>query len=379
MADRAATIGLNLLYLVPEQTGGMDTYARRLVPALVAARADARWVAFLPREARAVSFGPGVDHVRTTVTARSRARRILAEQVLLPRLVRRHRIELLHSLASSAPARAPAVQVVTIHDVNYATAPQAHTAAMRAGQRVIVPAAARAAERVIAVSRAARDALVAELRLHLAKVDVVPNGGGLAPGPATPEAELRARLGLGDAPLVLSVSARRPHKNLERLVAAMARLRAAPAPLLVLPGYATPFDAHLARAAAAAGVADRVRMLDWLADPDLEGLYRSAAVFAFPSLAEGFGLPVLEAMERGLPVACARASALPEVAGEAASYFDPRDVGDIARALDAVLADRAEAARLSEAGRRRARMFTWERAARGTLASYDQAVRDARR
>jgi glycosyltransferase involved in cell wall biosynthesis len=312
MADRAATIGLNLLYLVPEQTGGMDMYARRLVPALFAARPDVRCVAFLPREARAVSFDTGVHHVPTTVTARSRARRILAEQVLLPRLVRRHRVELL-------------------------------------------------------------------LGLNRAKVDAVPNGGGLAPGPAAPEPDLRAGLGLGDAPLVLSVSALRPHKNLERLVAAMARLRAHPTPLLVLPGYATPFDAHLARAAAAAGVADGVRMLDWLADPDLEGLYGSAAVFAFPSPAEGFGLPVLKAMQRGLPVAGARASALPEVAGAAASYFDLCDVGDIARALDAVLAGRTEAARLSEAGRRRARTVTWERAARGALGSYDRAMRDARR
>jgi glycosyltransferase involved in cell wall biosynthesis len=88
---------------------------------------------------------------------------------------------------------------------------------------------------------------------------------------------------------------------------------------------------------------------------------------------------VPEAMQRGLPVACARASALPEVAGAAASYFDPCDVGDIARALDAVLADRTEAARLSEAGRRRARTFTGQRAARGTRGSYDRAMRDARR
>jgi hypothetical protein len=102
MADRAATSGLNLLYLVPEQTGAMDGYAR-LGPALVAARPDVRWVALLPREARAVSFDTGVHHMRTTVTARSRARRILAEQVLLPRPVRRHRVELLHWLASGAP------------------------------------------------------------------------------------------------------------------------------------------------------------------------------------------------------------------------------------------------------------------------------------
>ena len=372
-------IGLNLLFLVPGETGGMDAYARRLLPALAVARPDVQWLAFVPAEAAPVDLGAGVTPVRTTVNARSRARRVLAEQVLVPRLARRHGVDLLHSLASSAPAWAPVPQVVTIHDVNYATAPQAHTAPMRAGQRVVVPLAARAADRIIAVSAFARDALLAELHVDPARVDVVHNGGGLPPGPATPESELRARLALGDAPFVLSVSARRPHKNLERLVAALGRLRAQPAPLLVVPGYPTPFDAELMRVATERGVAERVRLLGWVGDPDLEGLYRAAALFAFPSVAEGFGLPVLEAMARGVPVACARASSLPEIAGDAARYFDPLDVDAIAAALDELLTDREAAARLAQAGSERARGFTWERAAQGTLRSYERTLADARR
>jgi glycosyltransferase involved in cell wall biosynthesis len=372
-------VGLNLLFLVPGETGGMDVYARRLVPALAAVRPDVDWVAILPAEAAEVDLGSGVRPVRTTVTARSRARRVLAEQMLIPRLAHRHGVELLHSLASSAPVRAPAPQVVTIHDVNYTTAPRAHTAAMRAGQRVVVPLAARATDRIISVSAFARDALVAELGVDPARVDVVHNGGGLPPGPATPEPKLRARLGLGDAPFVLSVSARRPHKNLERLVAALARLQAQPAPLLVVPGYPSSFDAELMRVATGHGVAERVRLLGWVDDADLEGLYRAAAVFAFPSLAEGFGLPVLEAMARGVPVACARASSLPEIAGDAAHYFDPLAIDAIAAALDKLLADREAAARLAQAGRERARWFTWERAAEGTLRCYERTLHDARR
>jgi glycosyltransferase involved in cell wall biosynthesis len=370
-------VGLNLLFLVPGETGGMDVHARRLVPALAAARPDVEWLAVVPSEAADVDFGPGVTRVRTTVQGRSRARRVLAEQVLLPRLVR-HDVDLLHSLASSAPAHAPAAQVVTIHDVNYAIAPQAHTALMRAGQRVVVPLAARAADRIITVSEFARDAIVAELGVDRDQIDVVHNGGGLPVGPATPEPELRARLEFGDAPFVLCVSARRPHKNLERLVAAVGRLRAQPAPLLVVPGYPTPFDAELERVAAAHGVGGRVRLLRWVDDADLEGLYRAAAVFVFPSLAEGFGLPVLEAMARGVPVLCARASSLPEVAGDAARYFDPLDTDAIVAALDKLLANPDEAARLARAGPERARRFTWERAAQGTLASYERTLADAR-
>jgi glycosyltransferase involved in cell wall biosynthesis len=108
---------------------------------------------------------------------------------------------------------------------------------------------------------------------------------------------------------------------------------------------------------------------------DLEGLYALAGCFVFASLNEGFGIPILEAMRRGVPVACSRASALPEVAGEAARYFDPYDVQDIAGALSALLSDRALAERLSAAGVAREAEFTWEKTARGTLGSYARAWR----
>jgi glycosyltransferase involved in cell wall biosynthesis len=266
------------------------------------------------------------------------------------------------------------VQVVTIHDVNYAVAPEGHTKAMLYGQRIVVPAAARSADRVITGSAHSRATVIAHLGVAPGRIDVVPHGGGRPPGPATPERELRAKLGLGDAPFILCFSARRPHKNLSRLVAAVARMRAQPAPTLVLPGYRTAFDAELATQARELGIADRVRLLDWVDDADLEGLYAAARVFAFPSLAEGFGLPVLEAMARGVPVACSDASSLPEVGGDAARYFDPFDVDSIAAALDELLTDRSVASRLAAAGRAQAAIFTWQRAARGTLATYERAL-----
>jgi len=301
-------------------------------------------------------------------------RRVLGEQVLVPRLVRRYRIDLLHSVASSAPLRAHAVQVVTIHDVNYAVAPDGHTKSMSYGQRIVVPAAARSADRVIAVSEYSRATAIATLGVAPDRIDAVPNGGGRQRGLATPERELRARLGLGEAPLILSLSARRPHKNLARLIAAIAQMRARPAPTLVLPGYRTVFEDDLAKRARELGIVDRVRLLGWIDDADLEGLYAAARVFAFPSLAEGFGLPVLEAMTRGVPVACSDAASLPEVGGDAVRYFDPLDVDSIATALDDLLTDASSAEQLATAGRARAAEFTWEQAAQGTLATYERAL-----
>jgi len=369
-------IGLNALFLVPGETGGMETYARRLVPALGAAAPELELVAFVGRETwerlGEEPFGSDVRAVVAGSTA-NRFRRVAVEQVALPRLVRREGIDLLHSLGTTAPARPGGISVVTIHDVIYATHPEAHTAAMRAGLRALVPIAARSADRIITPSKAAKRDVAARLGVPADRVDAIHSAGGLPPGPATPEDELRSRYSLGEAPLVLSVSARRPHKNLVRLLEAFARVEHKPAPLLVLPGYRTPFEDEVAAAIERLGIADRVRTLGWVPDPDLEGLYAAAACFVFPSLAEGFGQPVLEAMERGLPVATSSASSLPEVGGDAVLYFDPLDVEAMANATRRLLADRALTARLAEAGRARAREFSWERTARETIEVYRRA------
>ena len=373
-------VGLNLLYLVPGETGGTETYARRLVPVLADARPNLELVAFVTREAFDAlgedAFGPRVRVVPLKVSGRSRAARVAAEQLLMPGHLRRQGIELLHSLGSTAPARPGLPSVLTLHDVIYARYPEAHTRLMTLGMRLLVPLAARSAERIIAVSQAAAAEITRVLHVPAGRIDVVYEGGR-PPGPATPEPELRQRLEFGAAPLVLSVSARRPHKNLNRLLHAFARLPEGP--LLVLPGYPTPFEGRLAEAISRLGLRGRVRLLGWVSDPDLEGLYRAARCFVFPSLAEGFGLPVLEAMERGLPVACSNISSLPEVAGDAARYFDPSDLDDIRRAIAELMTDEGLRSRLGDAGRERARAFSWERAAAGTADVYERVWKSSLR
>jgi glycosyltransferase involved in cell wall biosynthesis len=143
----------------------------------------------------------------------------------------------------------------------------------------------------------------------------------------------------------------------------------------VIPGYATWHEAELRARADELGVDADVRMPDWLSAAELEGVWRCARAFVFPSLYEGFGLPVLEAMARGVPVACSNASSLPEVAGDAALLFDPRDERAIAAAIETLLAqDGAARARMVQAGIERARRFTWERTAAATLDSYARAL-----
>src|ERR1019366_2400363 len=129
-------------------------------------------------------------------------------------------------------------------------------------------------------------------------------------------------------------------------------------------------EAQLRARAAEVGAGEDVRFLGWVSAAELEGLYAAAACFVFPSLAEGFGLPVLEAMARGLPVACSGRGALAEVAGDAALRFDPESERAIAASIECLLGDRAQAERLRVAGRERAAQFSWAATAAGTLACY---------
>ena len=185
--------------------------------------------------------------------------------------------------------------------------------------------------------------------------------------------ELRDRLQAGNRPIVLSVSAKLAHKNLTRLLDAMAVLAPSQRPLLVLPGYATPHEQVLRGQAAALGIDDDVRFLGWVSAEELEGLYAAARAFVFPSLYEGFGLPVLEAMTRGVPVACSSRASLSEVAGDAALLFDPESPAAIAEAIRRLLDDDALVERLRTAGRAQAGRFTWSATAAATLASYARA------
>jgi glycosyltransferase involved in cell wall biosynthesis len=373
-------VGLNLVFLVPGETGGMEVVARELIPALREAAPGLRITAFVNREAAQAGDGPWgelVPAITVPVRARNRAEWVRGEQALLPRLASREGVDLVHSLASTAPTWGRFRRVVTIHDLIHRIYPDAHAGALALGMRGLVALAARRSHRIVSDSASTRDDLVRLLHVAPAKIDVVPLGVGASPpaGPpgATPGA-LRAAHRLGDRRVVLSVSAKRPHKNLLALLEALALMPSPERPVLVVPGYPTWHEAELRSRAEALGLVADVRWLGWVSAEDLEGLYGVADVFVFPSLYEGFGLPVLEAMRRGVPVACSDRSSLPEVAGDAALLFDPGSPRAIADAMTALLGDRALADRFREAGRARAAAFTWRRTAEGVVASYRRAL-----
>ena len=364
-------VAYNLLHLVPGETGGAEVYARRLLPALRKAEPELEMTLYCGAVAAESLESDSWRVAPLRFDPRSRVRRVIAEQTLLPAALRKDAPDLLHNVFNTAPALLPAPQVTTIHDVIFKRYPETH-GLLAKGVEILVPLAARRSERVITDSEASKSDIVRFLDVPTEKIDVAPLGPGIPEnvnGP--PPAEIRRRFELGDSPLVLSVLAKRPHKNAARLLEAFARV---PDAFLVMPGYSTDYEGELRERIDAAGLGDRVRLLDWVDDATLDGLYRAADCFVFPSLAEGFGLPVLEAMLRGTPVTCSNATSLPEIAGTAALFFDPLDVEAIAVSVRRILEDDELADRLRTAGRERARQFSWDETAQRTLGTYRKAL-----
>jgi glycosyltransferase involved in cell wall biosynthesis len=374
-------VGLDLLFWHP-QAGGMARYARELTRAMRTLEPDLRVTAYVSRELPAdapQALGDGVHIVRYPVNMTHDKRSVAnlwAHWGRVAAHAARSGVHVVHGPANVAPLWAGGVaRVVTLHDLIWLRDAAASlgwpaTLAMRL---TALPSAWRA-DRVLTGSHASKDDICATLPIDPSRVDVAWHGIAQH-APAAPEDEevLRRRLQLGDAPVVLCVAQKRAHKNLDGLVRALALLADRSA-ILVLPGEPTAHEAQLLALAAELGVADRLRILGWLRDEEIEGLYALATVFALPSREEGFGLPILEAMRRGTPVACSNRSSLPEVAGDAAELFDPDDPAAIAAALDSLLASPARRAELRARGLERCAQFTWERSARLTLACYRRAI-----
>jgi glycosyltransferase involved in cell wall biosynthesis len=299
---------------------------------------------------------------------------------LLPALSLARRLDVLHSPANTGPVITPGVtSVVSLLDLiwlhraaEWEASPTVHRR-----MRVMVNHAVRHADRIFAISHAAAADISSTLGIDAGRIDVTPLGvGEPSAGPPVDEPALRRRFDLADARVVLCVAQKRPYKNQQSLVRALPDLP--DDVILMLPGSPTAYEADLRTLAAELGVSPRVRFPDWLTDDELDGLYAISTAFVLPSLIEGFGIPVLEAMARGLPVACSNVSALPEVAGDAALLFDPERQDEVTAAVRRLIDDAGLREQLVARGRARLALFTWKRTGEASLAGYRRAI-EARR
>lgn len=268
-------------------------------------------------------------------------------------------------------------RVATMHDLMPITHAEYYPATDVAHFKRLVPAMAHRADRLIAVSEWTRDCLVEHFGIAADRISVVPHGVAPHFRPASAQARAdclrRHRL---DQPYVLFVGTAEPRKNLLRLVDAMAllRQRRADTPLLAIAGKSAWGSAELRNHLHATGMAEHTRLLGFVDAADLPALYSGATTFVLPSIAEGFGMPLLEAMACGAPVVAANTTALPEVYGDAALGADPLDSEALADAVARVCDDATLRATLVERGLRRAAQFTWQASAHKARLAFEAAV-----
>jgi glycosyltransferase involved in cell wall biosynthesis len=366
------TLAFHADHLFSRVPGGIGTYVRELLPALTAADPALDITAFharfdQPAPPELAPFHP--------LELRRGIRSLYPGWNLSGRPALPRRVGALDVLHTPSPVAIPPpgprqTLVVTVHDLAFRLFPAMYPPRWRALYRAGLRRAARRAEAVIAVSRHTATDLVRLTRVPPERVHVVPAAVSVPEGDLDPEPVLR-RLRI-PRPYLLFAGTLEPRKNLVRLVRAYRRAALRIPHALVITGPLGWRVQRLHRELAVPG-RGRVVVTGRVAAADLDALFRGADGFCYPSLYEGFGMPVLEAMARGIPVITSTASSLPEVAGDAAVLVDPRSVRDLSDAIETLVSDREEAGRLAAMGRSRAAGFTWDRTARLTLDVYEKA------
>lgn len=363
-------VGINLLYLRPGIVGGTETYAHGLLEGLANVAPRHTFFVFLSEDAADWPLPPQSTFARVVceTTTYPQFKRYFFEQTRLPRLARRLELDVLHSLAYVGPVRAPCASVLTVPDVMQRSAAHSFTFARRAALTLFVSMAARRSDAVIAISQFGREEITRELPVEPERVHVThlaPKVRRPAPRTSLPEMATRGRYLVG-------FSSPAANKNTPRLVEAYSRARASGdiQHRLLLLGHPP---------ATGAISAPGVEWLGYLPDEQANAVLSHADALIFPSLYEGFGLPILEAMAAGVAVASSRAASLPEVGGDAPLYFDPENVQDIANAIRRVSMDTTLREGLVQRGLQRSSQFSWDRTATETLAVYQTAFEQRRR
>src|SRR3989339_261760 len=375
--DRAIRmkIGINLLYLLPGVVGGTETYAAGLLRGLAEIDRQYAYCVFVNRESEYWPLPQAVNFTRIVcpIRAAGRVSRYLFEQMQLPRLLARYRIDVVHSLGYVGPLVAPCPSVVTIHDLNYIALKHAMPGVRRIALRFFSIQSARRANHVITVSNFSKSEICRTIKLDPGKVTVTHEAVWRSGAPNSAEnwVELTGRYRIR-TPYVVAFGGRTLNKNIPHLIRAFARVKEAFPHSLVLIGH-IPSDVDLA--SETREMRDRITMTGIVPEAHLLPLLSHAELFVLPSLYEGFGLPVLEAQAAAVAVACSTAGSLPEVGGDGAIYFDPTLLEATADTIRRCLTDPAFRSQLILKGRANLVRFSWEKTAQETLSVYQDVFK----
>ncbi len=357
-------IGINLLYLLPDIVGGTETYARGLLAALSRYTTTYEFILFLNHELadRVPDEFTPFEHVVCPVDAVHRERRYFFEQVNLPGLLRRHGVQLVHSLGYTSPLLTHCPRVVTIHDLNFRAFGKTMPLARRVALAFFVRWAVLRAQKIITVSEFSRDEIARAYNISSSRIQVTYEAALLPPHATASDAKPAMQ-----GPYCVAFSSRSANKNIHRLVDAYLRARNTGGipQKLVLVGYPPEPKPAATTDIMFTGYVPRSTMF---------AILQAADFLIFPSYYEGFGLPILEAMACGVPVVCSNAASMPEVAGSAALYFDPFSIEDMVAQLQSIAFDASLRAMLRERGFENVKRFSWDQTARKTIAVYDDLL-----
>jgi glycosyltransferase involved in cell wall biosynthesis len=364
---RPLRIGINALYLIPGGVGGTEIYLRGLLAALAEIDTVNRYFIFTNRET-----GPDLTPARPNFTAlpqpiraASRPIRILWEQAALPVAAARLQLDVMLNPGFTAPLFAGCPQITVFHDLQHVRHPEYFRWFDLPFWRVLLFGSAHVSHTLLADSRATARDLLQHYRLPANKVRVALLGAD----PIFFDLAQRRR----PEPFLLAVSTLHPHKNLDGLLRAFVEFhRERPEFRLTVCGLRGFFTGPLHDLRERLGLQDAVDFPGWIPRQELHDLYARAWAFVYPSLFEGFGIPVLEAMAAGVPAACSDIEPIASNVGDAALRFDPQDPAAMVAALRRIVSDEALRARLAEAGPRQAAEFSWRKTAEVTL----EALRD---
>jgi glycosyltransferase involved in cell wall biosynthesis len=365
-------IGINALYLLPGKVGGSETYIRNLVQSLLKLDRENTYVIFINKESVGIfqELAPRLTVVPCPIQATNRPIRILWEQLILPFQIRSRKIDVLLSAGLTAPFFSPVPSVLAIYDLQHINQPQNFSRLFLFFLKTILYLSAKSADGIITISEQVKKDIIKYYKIGSEKITVAHlavNHELFFPKGSDNLSSTRTKYGLPERYL-LYAAALLPHKNHARLLRSFKEIvKEIPGMKLVLTGAWDKGHDMMAGLISELGLQKDVIMLGWIPFEDIPFLYRGAEIFAFPSLHEGFGLPILEAMASGVPVVCSRIEPLVEIAGDAVQLVDPYDQADITRGILSVFRDTTLRMKLIEAGILRAKDFTWEKTAFNTL------------
>jgi glycosyltransferase involved in cell wall biosynthesis len=355
-------IGVNALYLVPGGVGGTEIYLRSLLAALAEIDRHNHYFVFTNRETGADLVPAQANFTRApqAVRAVNRPARILWEQTVLPLTAARRRLDVMFNPGFTAPILCGCPQVTVFHDLQHKRHPEYFRWYDLPFWNFFLFWSVTVSRRIVAISGATADDLRRWYRLPPERIRTVLMGVD----PRCFEVGARRR----PEPFILAVSTLHPHKNLDGLLRAFTLFgERHPEYRLVVCGMHGFFSAELHALRDGLRLADRVEFPGWVPREELYSLYARATAFLYPSLFEGFGLPVLEALAAGVPTACSDIEPMNGIAGDAAFKFDPRDPAAMAEAMDRLVTDGELRERLAAAGPLRAAQFSWRTTAEGIL------------